>query len=71
MFAMGGLIILQVGQDLGVLSSTTFIERLSGQSLTSLELAVTWSLVGVVLYATRRARVRREASASSGGDGAS
>ena len=68
--AMGGLIILQVVQDLGVLSSTTFIERLTGQSLTSLELAVAWSTVGAVLYAVERARSRREAPASSGADGA-
>ena len=56
--AMGGLIVVQVVQDIGVLGRTTLGQRLSDQSLTSLELAAVWSLIGAALYAVERSRVR-------------
>lgn len=62
---MGGLILLQVVQDVGVLRTSTLAERLSGQSLTSLELAVTWGLIGVVLYMVERSRARSTAARPS------
>ena len=57
MIAMAGLIGLQVMRDARVLGSTSFVERLSGRSLTSVELVVFWTALGFVMYAlARRAR---------------
>jgi APA family basic amino acid/polyamine antiporter len=52
--ALGVLIVVQVVGDVAVLGRTTFIERCLGQSLTSVELAVAWSAVGLVLYGLGR-----------------
>ncbi len=49
--SMAGLMAVQAAQDLAVLGRTSLWERVSGLSLTSLELAVGWSLVGAGLYA--------------------
>jgi len=59
--AMGGLIVLQALRDLKVLSSTSFMERLAGQSLTSLELVVFWSALGLLTFVLSR---RGQAQAS-------
>ncbi len=60
--SMAGLMAVQAAQDLGVLGRTSLWERVSGLSLTSLELAVGWSLVGAGLYALgQRERRRRGA----------
>lgn len=54
LIAMAGLIAVQLVQDIGTLRSLTFAERLSRQSLTSLELVVSWSLMGALIYAVAR-----------------
>ncbi|MFQ5718698.1 MAG: APC family permease [Acidobacteriota bacterium] len=66
---MGSLILLQVIQDVQVLAHTTLAERLSftspgGLSLTSLELALAWGLIGVVFYAIERFRIPRKGEAA-------
>jgi hypothetical protein len=54
--AMGGLIVVQVIQDLITLGSTTLNERIWKHSLTSLELIVVWSAIGALLYVLLRRR---------------
>lgn len=54
LLTMGGLIAVQIVQDIGTLRSTSLSERLAGQSLTSLELAAVWSLLGALIYAFGR-----------------
>ena len=54
--SMGGLIVVQIIQDMQTLQVQSFSERLSNHSLTSLELVVVWSAVGAVLYALARWR---------------
>ncbi len=54
LIAMGGLIAVQLVEDVRTLRSLTFAERISRQSLTSLELVVTWSLMGALIYAVGR-----------------
>ena len=53
--SMGGLIAVQITRDLRTLQSTSISQRISSHSLTSLELAIVWSLVGVALYLLARA----------------
>jgi hypothetical protein len=50
-WSMGGLILVQIAQDLKTLSTTSLGERLAQRSLTSLELALVWAGVGAALYA--------------------
>lgn len=58
--SMGGLIFVQVSGDWRTLRSTSLAQRISTHSLTSLELAVVWSLVGAAFYAlTQSMRKRR------------
>src|SRR6185503_450450 len=45
LIAMGLMIVIQLRQDAEVLSSQTLSERISGQSLTSIELIFVWSIV--------------------------
>jgi amino acid transporter len=52
--AMGGLIVVQVVQDVHTLGSTSLVERIAQHSLTSLELALVWATVGAALYALAR-----------------
>jgi basic amino acid/polyamine antiporter, APA family len=52
--AMGGMIVVQVIQDLETLATQSLRERVAHHSLTSLELAVAWGLVGAALYAYSR-----------------
>ena len=52
--AMGALIIVQVSQDARTLSEQGLSERIANRSLTSLELALAWGLVGAALYAFAR-----------------
>ncbi len=59
--AMGGIIAIQVVQDLQTLTTQSFRQRLAGHSLTSLELAIVWGLIGVILYSYGRSRLRLEA----------
>ena len=62
---MGILIVVQVANDLKTLGTTSLSERLDTHSLTSLELAVTWSIVGAVLYVVARWMRKREESRAS------
>jgi len=57
--SMGGLILVQVFQDLETLGKTSLGQRITTHSLTSLELAVVWSAVGAVLYGLARRRESR------------
>ena len=60
---MGALIFVQVSKDARTLSEQSLAERITNHSLTSLELAIVWSLVGAALYAFVRrgdARAARE-----------
>ncbi|HET6893313.1 MAG TPA: amino acid permease [Pyrinomonadaceae bacterium] len=58
---MGGIIAIQVVQDVQTLATQSFQQRLAGHSLTSLELAVAWGLIGFALYAYGRSRLPSEA----------
>jgi hypothetical protein len=58
---MGGIIAIQVVQDVQTLVAQSFRQRLVGDSLTSVELALTWGLIGAMLYAYGRIRRRHEA----------
>jgi len=62
--AMGGIIAIQVVEDLQTLRTQSFQQRLSGHSLTSLELALAWGLIGATLYAYGRWRGRHSAKVS-------
>ena len=64
-FSMGILIVVQVANDLKTLGTTSLGERVDTHSLTSLELAVTWSIVGAVLYGVARWMRKREESRAS------
>lgn len=59
--SMGGLVLVQIWRDGQTLLNTSLSERISARSLTSVELAVVWSLVGVGLYALARAMKKRSA----------
>jgi hypothetical protein len=52
--AMSGLVAVQVVQDVRVLRAMSFAERVSRQSLTTLELMLMWTVVGALLYAVER-----------------
>jgi amino acid transporter len=52
--SMGIMIVIQLRQDFATLSTTTFGERISSSSVTSVELIVVWGIVGVVLYQLAR-----------------
>jgi len=51
---MGGLVLVQIYSDGQTLLSTSLSERISAHSLTSVELAIVWSAVGVALYMLAR-----------------
>jgi amino acid transporter len=61
-FSMGGIIAIQVVQDIQTLASQSFQQRLDRHSLTSLELAIAWGLIGAILYAYGRSRFQPEAA---------
>ena len=63
--SMGILIVVQVANDLKTLTTTSLGERVNTHSLTSLELAVTWSIVGATLYVVARWMRKREESRAS------
>src|SRR5215472_4384223 len=60
LLAMGGLIALQVIEDVGTLKKLSFAQRISQHSLTTLELCAMWAAVGVAIYALGRRRGARE-----------
>jgi amino acid transporter len=57
--SMGGLILVMVSRDLRTLQSTSLSERISAHSLTSVELAIVWSAIGVGLYGLARVMKRK------------
>jgi amino acid transporter len=57
LLSMGLMILIQLRQDAVVLSTQTLAERISRQSLTSIELIVVWGVIGAGLY--QLARMRR------------
>src|SRR5215212_3077201 len=63
--SMGLMILIQLRQDATVLSTQTLSERISGQSLTSIELIVVWGVVGAGLY--QLARMQRASHAAKVG----
>jgi len=52
--SMGLMILIQLRQDAVVLSTQTLAERISKQSLTSIELLVVWGVIGAGLYQLAR-----------------
>ena len=58
---MGSMILVQVIQDVQTLRTQTLRARIVQHSLTSLELAVVWSLFGAALYVFSRWLGRRQA----------
>jgi hypothetical protein len=57
--SMGTLIVLQLANDLGVLGRRSFLERIRGGSLTTIELMLFWAAIGAVLYALALRRKRQ------------
>jgi len=62
--SMGGLILVMISRDLRTLQSTSLSERISAHSLTSVELAIVWSAIGVGLYGLARVMKRKSSKAS-------
>ena len=60
--SMGLMILIQLRQDVVVLSTQTLSQRISSQSLTSIELLLVWGVVGVALY--QLARTQRSSRVS-------
>jgi amino acid transporter len=54
LLSMGLMILIQLRQDATVLTTQTLSQRISGQSLTSVELIVVWGVIGAVLYQLAR-----------------
>jgi amino acid transporter len=65
LLSMGLMIVIQLKQDVAVLSTQTLSQRISGQSLTSIELIVVWGVIGAGLY--QLARIRRSGEAAKVG----
>src|SRR6185369_12921 len=62
LLSMGLMIVIQLRQDAAVLSTQTLSQRISGQSLTSIELIVVWGVIGAGLY--QLARMQRGSEAA-------
>jgi amino acid transporter len=54
MLSMGLMILIQLRQDMLVLSTQTLSQRIENQSLTSIELLLVWGIVGAGLYQLAR-----------------
>jgi amino acid transporter len=63
--AMGCMIVVQIVQDVETLRTQTLRDRLVQHSLTSLELAIVWSLFGAALYMFSRWMGKRQAVRAS------
>jgi hypothetical protein len=48
--SMGALVLVQIARDTQTLRSTSLSQRITGHSLTSIELAIVWGLVGAAMY---------------------
>jgi APA family basic amino acid/polyamine antiporter len=57
--SMGLLIVVQIVHDLDTLRTTSLAERIQGHSLTAVELAVAWSLIGAAMYAYARVQQKK------------
>src|SRR5215211_7967692 len=66
LLSMGVMILIQLRQDVVVLSTQTLSERISGQSLTSIELILVWGIVGAALY--QLARMQRSSQVDAHAD---
>jgi len=62
--SMGVLIVVQITSDFHALMTTSLLERIHGHSLTAVELAVAWSLIGAAMYAYARVMQQRDSRAS-------
>ncbi len=62
LLSMGLLILIQLRQDAEVLRTQTLGERISGQSLTSIELIFVWGIVGAGLYQLARMQRSKQVS---------
>jgi amino acid transporter len=62
LLSMGLMIVIQLQQDTEVLRTQTLSQRISGQSLTSIELMVVWGVVGLILYQLARSQRRKGVS---------
>ena len=60
LIAMGALVAVQVWQDIRTLLSLSLRERIANHALTSVELVLTWGLVGLGLYAYAWRRGKRQ-----------
>ncbi|MBI3654652.1 MAG: amino acid permease [Acidobacteria bacterium] len=60
--AMGGLILVQVTQDMQTIRGSSFPQRLAEHSLTSIELVLVWGVVGGLLFAYAKWMNQREAN---------
>lgn len=60
LFSMGLLIVLQFVQDVQQILHSTLRERLDHKSLTSAELALAWSVVGIALFVYARWRGKQD-----------
>ncbi|HEU0251930.1 MAG TPA: APC family permease, partial [Pyrinomonadaceae bacterium] len=63
LISMGMMMVIQLRQDADVLTTQTLSERISGQSLTSVELILVWGIVGATLYHLARGQRRDQADA--------
>ena len=61
---MGCMILVQIIQDVRTLRTQSFYDRVMQHSLTSLELAIVWSLFGAALYGFSRWMGKRELPAT-------
>jgi amino acid transporter len=57
--SMGVLIVVQIVHDVDTLRTTSLLERIQGHSLTAVELAIAWSVIGAAMYAYARMSQRR------------
>jgi hypothetical protein len=62
LLAMAVMIVIQLRQDVAVLRTQTLLERINGQTLTSIELILVWGVVGASLYQLARMQRTREIS---------
>jgi amino acid transporter len=62
LLSMGLMILIQLRQDVEVLTTQTLSERINAQTLTSIELILVWGVVGAGLYQIARMQRTREVS---------
>lgn len=65
LLAMGGLIAVQVSQDIQTLLSLSLRQRIATHALTSVELVLVWGAVGLALYALGSRQVLKKSGEST------